>query len=273
MFSTSRPRTQIGGGLILLERMYHATVRAIRSGHSNAVVALVQNILQALVLLMIFFLMFHLLGMRGAALRGDFILYILSGVFLYLTNTKTMGAVAGAEGATSPMMQHAPMNTAIAIVSAAISTLYIQILTVLTILFVYHVAFTPVHIEDPIGAFGMLLLAWAFGIGVGMVLLALKPWFPRFTMIAKLVYARANMIASGKMFVANTLSYGMLKMFDWNPLFHAIDQSRGFAFENYFPRFSSISYAVYVTITLIALGLMGEFFTRRHASLSWGKGG
>jgi hypothetical protein len=29
---------------------------------------------------------------------------------------------------------------------------------------------------------------------------------------------------------------------------------------------------VYVTITLLVIGLMGEFFTRRHASLSWGAG-
>ncbi|WP_343080353.1 ABC transporter permease [Ostreiculturibacter nitratireducens] len=269
MFTPARPKTHIGGGLSLLERMYYATVRAIRSGHQNAVVALAQNIVQALVILLMFYLMFQILGQRHSPLRGNFMLYILSGIFLYMTHVKTVTAISGAEGATSAMMQHAPMNTAIAIVSAALSTLYIQFLTILVILFVYHVAFSPIEIEDPVGAFGMLLLAWAYGVGVGMVFMSLKPWFPKFTMIARTIYTRANMIASGKMFVANALSYGMLKMFDWNPLFHAIDQSRGFVFMNYFPRFSSISYAVYVTLVLLAFGLMAEFFTRKHVSLSW----
>jgi ABC-type polysaccharide/polyol phosphate export permease len=64
----------------------------------------------------------------------------------------------------------------------------------------------------------------------------------------------------------------MLVMFDWNPLFHCIDQARGFVFINYNPHYSSVSYPVYVTIALIMIGLMGEFYTRRHASASWGAG-
>lgn len=99
--------------------------------------------------------------------------------------------------------------------------------------------------------------------------MALKPWAPGFVSVFSSIYARANMIASGKMFVANTLPSFMLAMFDWNPLFHAIDQSRGFAFINYNPHYSSISYAVKVSIVLIMVGLMLEFYTRKNASASW----
>jgi ABC-type polysaccharide/polyol phosphate export permease len=77
------------------------------------------------------------------------------------------------------------------------------------------------------------------------------------------------MIASGKMFVANTLPAYMLAMFDWNPLFHCIDQMRGFVFVNYLPRNSSIEYPLYVTIVLMMIGMLGEFYTRQQASLSW----
>jgi ABC-type polysaccharide/polyol phosphate export permease len=77
------------------------------------------------------------------------------------------------------------------------------------------------------------------------------------------------MIASGKMFVANTLPSSMLALFDWNPLFHTIDQARGFVFINYNPHFTSATYPVYVGLGLIVLGMMGEFFTSRNASVSW----
>jgi ABC-type polysaccharide/polyol phosphate export permease len=197
------------------------------------------------------------------------LLYILSGIFLFLTHTKALGAVVGSEGPASPMMKHAPMNTSIAILSAALGSLYIQILSLVFILFIYHVAFTPIHIEDPIGVMGMILLAWFTGVAIGMVLLALKPWFPSVVGIASSVYSRANMIASGKMFVANTLPSFMLTMFDWNPLFHAIDQSRGFMFINYNPHYSNITYPLTVGVVLLMLGLMGEFFTRQNASASW----
>jgi ABC-type polysaccharide/polyol phosphate export permease len=77
------------------------------------------------------------------------------------------------------------------------------------------------------------------------------------------------MIASGKMFLANSLPGYMLAMFDWNPLFHSIDQARGFAFINYNPRYSSWEYPLWVGLVLLMIGLMGEFYTRRHASISW----
>ena len=95
--------------------------------------------------------MFSILGLRGAALRGDFLIYIMSGIFLYMTHSKALGAVVGSEGPASPMMQHAPMNTLISICSAALGSLYIQILSLGAILFIYHVAFTPLEVEQPDG--------------------------------------------------------------------------------------------------------------------------
>jgi ABC-type polysaccharide/polyol phosphate export permease len=97
----------------------------------------------------------------------------------------------------------------------------------------------------------------------------MKPWFPTFTSIFGAFYRRINMIASGKMFVANSLPPMMLALFDWNPLFHIIDQIRGYIFNNYFPRNSVLEYPIYVGLALIMIGLMAEFYTRQYASSSW----
>ncbi len=270
MFQSSRkPKGGIASALSIAELVYHSVVRSVRKQHNNALVALAMNIMQTVLFLAAFYLMFSILGMRGAAVRGDFVIYLMTGIFLYLTHIKAMGAVMGADGPASPMMQHAPMNTIIAILSAAMGALYIQVLSLVIVLFAYHVAWTPVEIEQPIEAFGMVLLSWFTGCALGLLMLALKPWFPSIVALLAMVYQRANMIASGKMFVANTLPGYMLAMFDWNPLFHTIDQARGFAFINYNPRYSNWEYAFWVGVVFIVLGLMGEFYTRRHASLSW----
>lgn len=271
MFETSqRPRSNLAGAIQLAELIYHSIVRDIRKSHRNAFVGLVLNILQTVTFVLTFYAMFSIMpGMRGSAIRGDFLLYIMSGIFLFMTHTKAVGAVFGSEGPSSPMMQHVPMNTFIAITSSALSALYIQILSLVVVLFIYHVAFNPVVIDDPAGAVAMLLAAWFSGVGIGVVFLALKPWLPDFTTIAVSIYSRANMIASGKMFVANTLPGSMLVLFDWNPLFHAIDQARGFIFLHYNPHFSSPLYPVYVGLALIVIGMMGEFYTRKNASISW----
>jgi len=269
MFQTRQNSTTLQSAVSLATLIYVATVRNIRKTHSNPLIGLAMNIMQTVIFVLAFYVMFVVLGIRGSALRGDFLLYIMSGIFLFLTHNKSMGAVLSSEGPASPMMQHATMNTAISISSAALSALYLQVLSLAVVLFVYHVAFTPVYIFDPIGAMGMVLLAWFSGVAVGMVFLALKPWFPGFVSIASTIYSRANLVASGKMFVANTLPGTMLALFDWNPLFHSIDQARGFVFLNYHPRYSSIEYPLYLSLALIMIGLMGEFYTRKHASLSW----
>lgn len=272
MFQVEENKSQFRTVFGLIELIYVSIVRNVRRTQRNPVLGLLNNVLQSAIFVAAFFFMFSVLGLRGSAIRGDFVLYLFSGIFLFLTHIKAVGAVMGSEGPASPMMKHAPMNTAIAIASSALSALYLQVLSAAVLLFVIHVAWHPIIIDRPIPAIGMFLLAWASGVGVGMVFLAIKPWFPGFATIASTVYNRANMIASGKMFVANSMPGYVLAFFDWNPLFHCIDQARGFTFINYNPHYSSVEYPLILTAVLMMIGLMGEFYTRKHASLSWGAG-
>jgi len=71
--------------------------------------------------------------------------------------------------------------------------------------------------------------------------------------------------------LANNAPPYIRSWFDWNPLFHTIDQGRGFIFLNYTPRFTSIDYPIYYGLVCVMIGLMAEFFTRQHASASWNK--
>lgn len=269
MFTPQRRKGKVSTAFSILELIFHSTVRSIRKSHGNAMVGLIMNMMQTIVLVGVFYVMFDILGMRGNTVRGDFLLYIMSGIFMFMTHTRTMGAVSGAETSTSAMMKHAPMTTAVSIGSAALGVLYIQTLSLVVVLFVYHVAFVPITIDDPVGAYAMLLLSWFTGAAFGTVLLAARPWAPGAVGVFQQLYSRANMIASGKMFLANTLSFKMLKLFDWNPLFHTIDQARGFTFINYNPHYSSWTYPLYVGLAFLMLGLMGEFYTRQRASVSW----
>lgn len=272
MFVKSVPTNRTSSAISILELIYHSTVRSIRKKHGNALLSIGVSVLQSLLFVLFFYVMFSVLGMKGLALRGDFVIFLLTGIFLFMTHNKAVGAVLGSDGPTSPMMQHAPMTTFVSIVSSMLSVLYIQVLTIIIILFVYDVAMNPYvlsEVVEPMPVIGMFLLAWVSGGAVGLVFLALKPWFPTFTTMASNIYKRANMVASGKMFVANSLPGFMISMFDWNPLFHTIDQARGFAFINYVPRNTNWEYVAYLSLTMLAIGLMGEFYTRKHASVSW----
>jgi xanthosine utilization system XapX-like protein len=192
--------------------------------------------------------MFTVIGARTMAIRGDFMLYLLTGIFMYLVHIQALQAVMASENSTSPddaarADEHAGRDPVIGALGSlreddqpSGDPLHL------------HTLIQPIEIYDWSSAMMMYLLAWGSGCAIGLILMALKPWAPDVVTIVQLVYVRANMIASGKMFVANTLPGFMLAMFDWNPLFHIIDQTRGYVFVNYVPHYSNWQYPLYATL-------------------------
>lgn len=272
MFRPETRQSTARGAFALAELVFHASVRQVRKSHGNAVIGLLLSIFQSVLMIAVFYFMLDFLGMRQNRVRGDFMLFLMSGVFLFMTHSKAINAVARSDGPTSAMMKHAPMNSLVAVAAAALGSLYIQVLSAAVILFVYDVAFQPITIHEPIGAIGMFLLAWASGVTIGMIVKAAMPWQPDLFGVVSQVYQRANIIGSGKMFLANSMPTRLMPFFIWNPLFHTIDQARGFIFLNYHPHYTSISYPIYVTLGCFTVGLMGLFYTDKRASASWGAG-
>jgi len=249
--------------------VFHNAAHGVRQGHSNAVIAILLSLVQSMMFVAAFYVMFNIMGARAASIRGDFLLYLLTGIFCFLTHIKAVGAMAGAANSVSPMMQHAPMNTYVAIIAAALTIFYIKLVSLILLLLLIHTVSQPLDIYYWPGGLMMFVMSWASGCAVGLVFGALTPWRPELINILKLLYIRANMIASGKMFVANMMPTSIIAWFDWNPLFHIIDQARGFTFRNYFPHFSSWEYPVIATAVLVVIGLLGEHYSRKHVSDSW----
>lgn len=272
MFARRKTRNLAEAAFTTLALIYHQTVHNLRKTHSNAVIGLLMAILQTMIMVLGFFAIYWVVGIKRSPLRGDFMLFLMSGIFIFMVHVQAAGAVSGAGSATSAMMKHGPMNTAIAITAAALAALYTRVVAIIVILWFYHVLGNPVVVENWRGCMAMLLLAWFSGSCIGLVFLSIRQWWPSAGNIITQLFQRINMVASGKMFVANMLPGFMLAMFDWNPLFHIIDQTRGFLFINYTPHYSSISYPVWVTLAILMIGLMAEFVTRNAASLSWTAG-
>ena len=182
MFHYKRNRSLLGGVFTTAELIFHAVVRNIRSQHSNAVIAILINIVQVVLLVTAFYILMTLIGrMTGMAkIRGEMVLFLLSGVFLFLTHIKSVAAIAGVGSGNNPMTLHSPMTMMVMLSASAFGILYTQLVSILVILFVYSVAVSPLVIQEPGGAFGMLLLAWFVGCSVGLVFLALKPWVSKY---------------------------------------------------------------------------------------------
>ncbi len=268
---TRRVQTLPGAAATFVELLYHSVVRDIRKKSGNAALGFLTVLMQNLVMLAIFSMIYTLLGATTLAIRGDFVLFLLTGIFLFLTHNQAIKSVMGAAAPTDPLMLHSPMNTVLSIMTQALSQLYLQIVTIVLIMFATTLIQGRIEIYNPSGLLFPFFMAWASGIGVGMIFLVLRPMAPKIVPIIAQLYRRANMITSGKMVPANYMTATMVQWFSWNPLFHTIDQIRGEAFVNYFPHRSNMTYPVVFTIITITLGLMAEAWLRKHMSASWGK--
>jgi hypothetical protein len=65
MFTHSRKTSSPAVALQILELVYHATVAKVRSSHGNALIGLGIEILQTIIFLVAFYLMFTVLGMTS----------------------------------------------------------------------------------------------------------------------------------------------------------------------------------------------------------------
>lgn len=269
MTPTYRNRNLLEAAFSFWTLVYHSIVRRVRTKSGNATLGLLVEVSQSLLMVGMFLLIFEFMGLRALAIRGNSVLFIITGVFLFLTHNTAISSVMGASNNTTPIMKHAPMTTMIAILSTALAGLYLQLLAFAIIYFIVHIFVGGMDIQDPVGLILPFFLSWASGCTIGLLFMCIRPLAPKFVTMVAMVYRRANMITSGKMVAANTMGAAMIKWFDWNPLFHTIDQARGAAFVNYTPRNSSMEYAIYFTLVTLVIGLMGERWLRNNISLSW----
>ena len=272
LFQQRRTTNLFQAALTTIALIYHMTVYKLRKGERSPIVSLLMTMVRGLVMVASFYALFAILGVRTSPIRGNFIVYIMTGIFMFMTHNQAIQAVMSADGPVSPLMKHTPMNTAISISAAALASLYQQVLACTVLLLFTNTFIEPLGIDRLLPCLGMFLLAWFTGCCIGLVFRAAQPWWPRGINVLSQFYMRMNMFTSGKMVVANTLPHVVLRMFDWNPLFHVIDQTRGFAFINYVPHNSNVLYPIYVSLALAMIGLMGEFVTRNQVSLSWTAG-
>lgn len=269
MPTTNRNKMFFSSLMSMWSVVYVTAVQNVRKEHRIPLMSLVNAVMKSLIFVLSFVLMFEFLGMRAAAIRGDFIIYLMTGIFMFMTHLAAISAVSAAPGPASPLMQHGPMTPTVAILGAALRALYTQFLSIFILLSGYYLAFEHFVIDDWMGCLLMFLLAWGSGVAIGILVYSAQPWAPGFFRLLATFYQRITMLASGKMFVANMLPAFVINMFEWNPLFHIIDQTRGYAFVNYSPRNTTLEVPLLITLACVMIGLITQYYTSKRASASW----
>ena len=267
MAAINQQKSLFVGTLYFFELIFHSVVRDVRMQSGNATFGVFKEVANMAMFIGMFYLIYTFMG-RSIAIRGDFMMFLLTGVALMVVHMKAIGSARGASKATSDIMQHAPMTVVLSITSKAFAGLYLQIVALVIIVLVLWVIGMDLTVHNPAGLVLPVFFAWASGIAVGLVLMMITPLAPAIMGTFIQLYMRAQMITSGKFIPAGYLPTSLVVYFDWNPLFHCIDQARLETFVNYNKEVSSMSYPIWFTMVFLVLGLMGEFWSRKNLSRS-----
>jgi ABC-type polysaccharide/polyol phosphate export permease len=268
MLATRRDVTLTQGVLTFFEVLYHTIVRNVRNESGGAALGIALTIFRSVMMVAIFVAIFQFMGMGGVKIRGDVVLFMYTGVSLFLLHNSAITRTMSAGNPLLPILRHTSMTTVLNILAANCALLYTHVISSAAILAYVHLWRDALDIAEPEGLIAPYLLAWGSGIAIGMILLAIKPFLPRVAEFASLIYRRLNMVSSGKFVVANMLPATFTVFFTWNPLFHCIDQLRGAVFVNYFPHKTGLGYPLAFVGAAMVIGMMAEFWLRRNLSAS-----
>jgi len=243
--------------------LYATSVREIRNSSGPGQLGLITNILQTLAFVAAFYVLFVVIGRREAGLRGDTMLFLLSGVLLFRMHASVISRVSAAVAANRALINYEPTKSIIFVWARALAELYEFVLASLLIIGVAALLKGGVEIFEPSGLIAPVLLAWLSGVGFGLIFMFAEAHLSWFGVVGAL-YRRILMFTCGKFFVANAIPAFALPYFWWNPLFHAIDLARGATFVNYAPKHTSLDFLAGLTAIALVVGHVLEARLNRN---------
>lgn len=268
MRTAENGRTLFDGAVRLHEILGATIVHSIRQETGRSSLGFAAALIRPLAMLAMFWAMIELGGAGMLAIRGSTVTFLLTGIFCFLVHTGTIQKVSVALRKSRGLAYHAPASTFVFVLSQAFGSLYLHLSVAVLIVTVAVLAGVPLDLRDPAGLMLPYLLSWASGVGVGMILMALGHVSPTGSEVVSTLYIRIQFFTSGKFWAANIMPPFLADFAIWNPLLHIIDQMRGAAFVNYFPKFTNLAFPAWFTAAVLLIGFMGEHWVRRRFSLS-----
>lgn len=119
----------------------------------------------------------------------------------------------------------------------------------------YAIIISPVHIDNPVGIMGCLVLLMLLGIGGGMIAMVLVAIFPS---VQPLVSAMLRILyfTSGVFFTPTRIPVELHAYLSWNPLLHVFEMLHSSFFPSYMP-LAGCNDTGYVLLWIIGLFIFG----------------
>ena len=248
-------------------KTFHYAVAQVRKKAGSTSLGFVKLILTTMamfVFMMGLMMLIRMGGSFGVSIRGEFLLYVLSGVAMFMTHNKIFGAVADLYKPDA-MLPVLSISRGIMIMGAILENLYMTFVVNFLFYIVICIIYGEIIMDNPFGFAYCYFVLVLWSVSLGLIFQAITPLAPSVFRILANFYKRIGIVTSGKMVPGNLLG-AMGKfggIFLWNPLFHIIDQGRGFIFDQYNPFISTLEYPIKASIIAFTFAIIFNFVSSR----------
>ncbi len=184
--------------------------------------------------------------------------YVLWGIMTGSIN-KCMKAVES----NKTLLTFPQVSTIDVMVARCAVILCTEVISGTILLFIGYCLGYEFHISNVGGILYVLILVFAIGIGMGMILSSLNSYFPALERIVPIIF-HFLMFASGVMFSVTTFTGRIGTWILWNPFLQIIEFTRTCTSYGYPADFVSHTYLIQLALYSLVLGLLLEKFTRKR---------
>ena len=199
---------------------------------------------------------------HGAPPVGDsFAVFYFTGIIPYHLFTHTSSQLASAVAANRPMLQLPLVKTTDVLFSRAL----LEFATEITVAVIFIIAFTLIGFSaiprDFVYVLGAVIFLWGAAFGVGMinavVISFFSAWEKIWGAVTSILY-----FSSGTFYVPRMMPEWLRGILAWNPVLQGIEMVRAGYFHETIPPWLSVSYLATLSISLLAIGAILEYFFR-----------
>lgn len=254
--NNSSKLTEIAGALETQGRVIYAIIlRETKSRYGEHRLGFFWVLLEPILMIAGFTLMRNLLGARVShGMEPE--LYMLTGIAPFLLFRGVMGSTSAAIAANKALLGFPQVTTFDLVMARAI----LEFATIICVFFVLLLGFYllgfEVDIERPLAFFGAFCLMFAAGLGVGLVLCSISPFFPSVKQLSGQLFGRPLFFTSGVFFTAEDLPASVREILLYNPLLHVTEFARSTFFKSFESNYFDLEYAFLFCFWLLAFGLM-----------------
>ncbi|WP_316153907.1 ABC transporter permease [Cupriavidus sp. BIC8F] len=262
--ASAPPRRPPTGPFKAQLRVLHALIlREIAGQYERSRLGYLWAIIEPIVHLMVLGFFFSLLNHSTAPLGHNLYLFYLTGLLPFFMVIHTGSKVMQGLSANRSLLLLPPIKVFDVLVARGILSLLTELLVAALILVIFNLVGIEAVPEDGLSILGAMLLAWFFGVSLGIFMAMLNEMFESWEMIWSQI-TRVLYFCSGIFYIAEKMPPEIRAVLIWNPVLQCIELLRAGFYSGFQPPWLEPGYLLLLSTLLLAGGLILMRVLDRH---------